>query len=133
MENENYEKIGGEAFKIKSEKIIFIKKIVIFLALIFLIAITIELIISAEINEQEFFEELDKLNIVLKNESQIIYFGDSIIRSTDLSDRDPRSINQFLEDSSGLKIEVIDHGAYHLGIYEAFSTYICSQNSKPKV
>ena len=77
--------------------------------------------------------ELALLDQYLRDKYQIIYIGDSAIRSTAKSDRDKSSIVEMLARiyPSGA-IGDLSHGAYHLGIYEAFLKHIAKSSIKPR-
>lgn len=77
--------------------------------------------------------ELALLDQYLSDKYQIIYVGDSAIRSTAKSDRDKSSIVEMLARiyPSGA-IGDLSHGAYHLGIYEAFLKHIAKSPTKPR-
>ncbi len=80
------------------------------------------------------FPELDELRKSIQNNTQIIYFGDSTMRWTGLNDTDTRPIGDMLRNilENG-SLSVISNNAYHLGIYEEFSKYICESEKKPQL
>jgi hypothetical protein len=65
--------------------------------------------------------------------NNIVYLGDSTIKTCDPSDTDRRSISKILGYDLGKKIVSISHGAYHLGVYKDFVTYLSTHNTPSTV
>ncbi len=80
------------------------------------------------------FEELDKLNVYLRSNTEIILFGDSVATHTRGIDNDNRDLGKFLQDeiTNSYKVGLLSHGAYHSQIYEVYTDYICNAENPPK-
>ena len=101
---------------------------IIFIAL----ALALALFIESKLDNP--FEQVEKLDRALSEKSpDIIYFGDSSVYLYAPNDPDRRSIASFLAGYSGREIVEISHAAYHLGIYEAYSEYVCNSENRPKL
>ena len=74
------------------------------------------------------FDELEQLKTSLENETDIIYFGDSVVKSPTAG-----GVEQMLSDVSGKSVKIVAHEAYHLGVYEATVNFISKQEKKPEV
>ncbi len=98
--------------------------LVLFIFLFFILALALEFV-----NENYFgsFEEMKQVEDALGNGTRIIYFGDSVIKSSG------NGLDLFMEENLGEKIEVVAHEAYHLGVYEAFANYILTLDKRPEI
>lgn len=77
--------------------------------------------------------EIKELNEYLKDNVDIIYFGDSTLLHSAENDSDKRSIAMMLHDRvPRLKIKGMFHGAFNADIYLPFCSYITKQHSRPK-
>ncbi len=102
-------------------------------AVFVIILIASSLIIEGYLDNQNFpqFGDLEKS---LQNNTEIIYFGDSTMRWTGQNDTDKRPIGDMLRNAlENTTVSVISSNAYHLGVYESFSNYICNSKNKPKI
>lgn len=102
-------------------------------AAFFLVVFLLSVFIEAYLDDSN-FPQFNELSESLGNNTEIIYFGDSTMRWTGLNDTDKRPIGDMLRDILGnVSVSVISNNAYHLGIYEEFSKYICSSEIRPKL
>lgn len=100
----------------------------------FLISIILaQAIIGLDLEFAPSMPEMALINSYLDQKYDVIYFGDSIIKTIDVSDRDTSSIVQMIAKlSSTPSVGVLSHGSYHPGIYEPYLDYISRQVHKPK-
>ena len=106
----------------------FIKHAIVFIILSLGLALVIESLIDHD------FEELKELNFYLPNDKPVIvYFNDSVGDYTPETDHNKRSVGELLGYYLKKPVVEINHGAYHLGVYEAFSDYIISNKYKPEL
>lgn len=108
----------------RSHKIKFAKRAIIFIVISFFVALVLESLVRNKFRKKN---ELDAY--LAKDSISIIYFGDSVIKYIAKNDTDERSIGKILSDLIDRDIGVISDGAYHLGVYEAFSEYLCSRKN----
>lgn len=79
------------------------------------------------------FPELASLDRYLEEGAEVIYFGDSTLRSYAPTDRAPTGIPELLQELvPGRSIRAVDHSAYHLGLYRAFCEYVRRAGAAPK-
>lgn len=109
-------------------KKIFLTKSAGFFAIVFLISLAIESYL-----DNSNFPQFNELKSSLENKTKIIYFGDSTMRWAGINDTDKRPIGIMLQDIRNSPVTVISSNAYHLGVYEQFSSYICNSQNKPEV
>lgn len=98
----------------------------------FTIGIILIQVIAIQLSHRGTFAEYEKLKEALKKNTTIVYFGDSTARRTASDDQDKRSIGDFLQDRlPNSSIQSIDHEAYNLEVYSAFSGVITRSSHKP--
>jgi hypothetical protein len=74
------------------------------------------------------FEELEQVKTSLDAGVEIIYFGDSVLKTSA-----GEGIEKMLSQESGKSVRVIAHEAYHLGVYAGMVNFISKQDKKPEV
>lgn len=110
------------------QKIKFIKKSIIFIILVIVAALLIESFLTQR------YDLFKTLNEALSDQNpKVVFFGDSVIQTVSKTDKDKRSMAEFLEEYSGKDVVTIAHAAYHLGVFEAVSNYICKNDKLPEL
>ena len=70
------------------------------------------------------FSQRNQLNRAIRDQREIIFFGDSTMGALGRNDRDKRPIGKMLEDRLKEKVSMIAGSAYSMEIYHAFCTYL---------
>lgn len=74
------------------------------------------------------------LDTYLEKQADIIYFGDSTIRTFNVLDKDKKSTSEMLQEMlPDYFIGSIDQGAYNMDIYLAYCRYIDRRNIRPRI
>lgn len=107
---------------------------IIFVLIFLFLAVIIQSFLNKYHLDSDFLE-FQNLRSALIKKADIIYFGDSTLAGTDKNETDMRSIGVMVENISEYRTQVteIDNQGHHLGIYEAFSEYVCRSWNKPEV
>ncbi len=78
--------------------------------------------------------DLVKVQTVADNAPDLLFFGDSTNKWTDAADQDLRSIDQFLKEAlPKITTGVIEHEAFHLGVYADVIDYLADRKALPDV
>ncbi len=106
----------------------FIYKFIVLFVTIFFLQIVITKLFVPKILEVTMLDEY------LKNGTEIIFLGDSVIDSVAESDKDKSSIVAIISKMNpSLTIRALTHGGYHLGVYEVILKNISKSKLKPKI
>ena len=65
--------------------------------------------------------------------NEILYFGDSVLVSASKTDSDTRSIPAYLSEALGRKVTMVNHSAYHIGVYLQYVKYLVRHNLHPSL
>lgn len=108
-------------------KIFFLK-----FACLFCVVIVLQIIIGAKIESRGVYPP-NVVDAHLEKGVDVIYFGDSVIRTAAAEDDDKSSIVEMLQKiDPRYKIADLSHGAYHPAIYASYIDYIVRSPHKPK-
>jgi len=112
----------------KSSAGAFFRDAFIIAAIVIVLALLIESCIESN------FPNIDKLDAELASgTTDILYFGASDIEGHAPEDIDTRTMVEMLREDTGRKVTSIAHPAYHTGVFEAYSDYVCQSPGKPKL
>ena len=85
------------------------------------------------IDLQENAPEFMRLAGCLERKGAVIYMGDSTDDAVAASDRDRSSIGQMLAAAHAERgVCTVSHGAYHMGVYEAYAGYAARSGARPR-
>jgi hypothetical protein len=76
------------------------------------------------------FLEMSLLKQTLKENKEVIYFGDSVVTTSPEGEKDRRSITKILATLTGKKIGELAHGAYSPDMYIHFIQFLLKQEHK---
>ncbi|MBU0758545.1 MAG: hypothetical protein KKF44_10845 [Nanoarchaeota archaeon] len=97
------------------------------------IAVLIIAVVPIELKIQKDLHEMLKLDQLASEDLDIVFFGDSVMHNYAANDTDKRSMAELLENYSKRDVLQISQGASHLGIFEAYSEFICRMEKKPSL
>ena len=90
--------------------------------------------ISHYLRKPYFFDNLIKLDALLENKTDIIYFNDSVNRSFDDLEKDRRTLSDMVKDDvASYTAEGIEFSGYNMVLYLEFVKYILKQKHHPRV
>ena len=77
-------------------------------------------------------KDVKRFEQVVATKPDVLFFSDSVNSWIDDDDDDRRPLAEMLADDLGANVGVIDRGAYHLEVYEAFIDLLIARNLHPQ-
>ncbi|MBN1383796.1 MAG: hypothetical protein JW983_02785 [Elusimicrobia bacterium] len=108
------------------------KKLIIKIGIIFFIVFTLQIIIYfAEGGSKHVYpDKIESVYEIIKSEPDIIYFGDSVVTSCDVADKNKKTLPEMLEEIlKNKKVGAIENSAYHPEVFYAVCKNIVSRGA----
>lgn len=103
--------------------------------ILFLIfCLTGQVVVGLCFQHQHTFHEVQLLDQLLTDNTEILYFGDSVIGRFSPQDKNKSSIGEFLsEELPNHTVGVIWHRAYQMDLYYEYCRYLAKGNHQPEI
>lgn len=99
------------------------------LLLLAIVVAALQLVLVPRLQKRK---DVKRFEQVVAAKPDVLFFSDSVNSWIDDDDTDRRTLAEMLSDDLGANVGVIDRGAYHLEVYEAFIDLMIARGVRPQ-